>query len=156
MKKNICVHETSQPTSYVLLCVSNLLLSCRAMIWDSKSNNQTVLVNTFCLRVVCQWLFLEKSEDLRKLTRNMESKCTKMSCWALLNTLFYTILFEAYSKLACSVEEVTWNTNFNCRLKWSEVIEPASKLAKEGFTVTEHTGGCWNLLVNLGHYACMY
>lgn len=26
------------------------------------------------------------------------------------------------------------------RLKWSEVIAPAIKLAKEGFSVTEHTG----------------
>ena len=26
------------------------------------------------------------------------------------------------------------------RLKWSEVIEPAIKLAKDGFSVTEHTG----------------
>ena len=27
-----------------------------------------------------------------------------------------------------------------CRLKWSDVIKPAIKIAKEGFRVTEHTG----------------
>lgn len=32
-----------------------------------------------------------------------------------------------------------------CRLKWSDVIKPAIKIAKEGFRVTEHTGEAENL-----------
>lgn len=32
-----------------------------------------------------------------------------------------------------------------CRLKWSDVVKPAIKIAKEGFRVTEHTGEVENL-----------
>ena len=34
---------------------------------------------------------------------------------------------------------------YTCRLKWSDVIKPAIKIAKEGFRVTEHTGEAKNL-----------
>lgn len=34
---------------------------------------------------------------------------------------------------------------YTCRLKWSDVIKPAIKIAKEGFRVTEHTGEVENL-----------
>ena len=42
------------------------------------------------------------------------------------------------------------------RLKWSEVIAPAIKLAKEGFSVTEHTGRADKKKIGIQTFTCIY